>query len=319
MDLMREARLLSDDDAADNFESFLKKRKVKRSLLTRLHTTVTSPRTITKADATVFKKKVLSYQIDLNAINADLSAMASVKDFWTEDEVLSQEEQLDLYNDTILFIEAVMDLIINESVPSSSTAIHPNVSSRSTLPKIDLPHFSGKVEEYRKFITDFTGLINRHNLDPIEKFHYLLQSVSGDAKLLLSSIGSTNMNYTFAVNLLEEAFCDLVEQQFAVLRNLDKLKLGPKTPSMTWVGEARVICDQFRMLNIDTDTVLQFKLWESLDDDFRAELRLLTNKSKPTITQIIDNCFEANKRYIDAHKNQIEYEGYRYFFIYKGV
>jgi len=62
-----------------------------------------------------------------------------------------------------------------------------NVDTRVKLPTIKLPRFDGKIEEWNK-----THLLN------IEKFQYLISSISGDAAKIIDSIDLTDENYTAA-------------------------------------------------------------------------------------------------------------------------
>jgi hypothetical protein len=50
------------------------------------------------------------------------------------------------------------------------------------LPTIEIPKFRGQITEFRHFYDTFSSLIiNNQALDDVQKFHYLLSSVTNEA------------------------------------------------------------------------------------------------------------------------------------------
>ena len=75
------------------------------------------------------------------------------------------------------------------------TAQHTNVSFQS-LPKIDLPKFSGKFSDGENFRDVFRSIIHRReDLSPIMKLHYLRTHLTGEALEKIKSLSITNDNY----------------------------------------------------------------------------------------------------------------------------
>ena len=68
------------------------------------------------------------------------------------------------------------------------------------------------------------------------------------------------------------------------------------TEPSKWISEVNVINEQCSNLAIDINVVLQYFFWISLTESFRQQLISITNNSRPTLSQIIDNIFEANNR-----------------------
>lgn len=77
--------------------------------------------------------------------------------------------------------------------------------SRVRLPKISLPTFSGKHEEWLPFHDIFKSIIhNNASLSNIQRFQYLRSSLTGDALNLVSPLETSNRNYCVAWNILTE-------------------------------------------------------------------------------------------------------------------
>lgn len=79
--------------------------------------------------------------------------------------------------------------------------------SQLRLPKIELPVFSGNIEDWYTFYDTFEKLINANsNLSEIQKFHYLKSSLKGDAAGVVKTFEITTENYKEAWELLIERY-----------------------------------------------------------------------------------------------------------------
>ena len=58
------------------------------------------------------------------------------------------------------------------------------------------------------------------------------------------------------------------------------------------------IINSFRNLKIDVDTVLQYFIWNGLNDRFQNHLISITNNVKPSLDEIATHIFEATERYV---------------------
>ena len=103
------------------------------------------------------------------------------------------------------------------------------------------------------------------------------------------------MDYDYAKKLLDKVYLSKEAQQFAILDRLSQLKMCNTEP-FKWISEVNVINEQCSNLAIDINVVLQYFFWSSLTESFRQQLISITNNSRPTLSQIIDNIFEANNR-----------------------
>ncbi|XP_036335398.1 uncharacterized protein LOC118745835 [Rhagoletis pomonella] len=82
-----------------------------------------------------------------------------------------------------------------------------NILHQSRLPSLKLPKFDGKYGEYNRFITSFRNLVHEDKSIPvIDKFNYLLSSLSGNALNVVAPFQVSEENYTKALKQLEQRY-----------------------------------------------------------------------------------------------------------------
>ena len=68
---------------------------------------------------------------------------------------------------------------------------------------IQIPKFGGQIAEFKHFHDTFSSLIiNNQALDDVQKFHYLLSSVTNKAHQLIQNLPVTQQNFHVAWTLL---------------------------------------------------------------------------------------------------------------------
>ncbi|XP_011859274.1 PREDICTED: uncharacterized protein LOC105556770 [Vollenhovia emeryi] len=93
------------------------------------------------------------------------------------------------------------------SIASGSGAT--NQESRVKLPVVRLPTFDGRVEDWKRFSETFQSMIHANESIPnIQKFQYLVTSLSGTAAKIIEAIELTDANYVIAWELLKRRFDD---------------------------------------------------------------------------------------------------------------
>ena len=91
------------------------------------------------------------------------------------------------------------------SVSPAATEI--NSASNIRLPKLDLPKFSGKYEDWFPFYEMFSAAINdNRSLSNFHKFQYLKASITGDAANIIKSLELSEQNYQVAWNLMRQRY-----------------------------------------------------------------------------------------------------------------
>ncbi|XP_011871024.1 PREDICTED: uncharacterized protein LOC105563753, partial [Vollenhovia emeryi] len=104
-----------------------------------------------------------------------------------------------------MFIDALYDL--QEPPLAAVPTATPSRSPRTTLPRIQLPQFSGRYEDWPPFRDLFNSLIGKDAAtSPVEKLHYLKASVKGDADLLIRNLPTTSENYGRAWQALTDFY-----------------------------------------------------------------------------------------------------------------
>lgn len=83
----------------------------------------------------------------------------------------------------------------------------PELSFNVRLPKLDLPKFSGRYEEWFPFRDAFNSVIHTNSsLTNVHKLQYLRAALTGDASRVISSLEISEANYAVAWKLLNERY-----------------------------------------------------------------------------------------------------------------
>ncbi|XP_029169288.1 uncharacterized protein LOC114939210 [Nylanderia fulva] len=173
--------------------------------------------------------RIETFVNSVNAVDDDARAQLEVRrarldPIWEDYcKVQSQLEAIDeaeiedrvAFEDNVYSLCARMRrLLRNDSGQNSPRASTP-VSARSEseaatyvrLPKLNLPSFSGKYEEWFPFHDTFISVIhNNKTLSDIQKFQYLRASLTGTALDIVKTLEISNNNYDLAWNILKERY-----------------------------------------------------------------------------------------------------------------
>ncbi|XP_070524007.1 uncharacterized protein [Cardiocondyla obscurior] len=123
-----------------------------------------------------------------------------------------------------------MMLTLSPSAGSSKTPESPRSSEplRSQLPRLQLPTFSGRFEDWPNFKDLFQSMVGADSsLQEIQKFHYLRSSLKGEAEQLTRNIPTTAGNYERVWTMLQEHYENkrlLVRSVLTSFSNLPKMK-----------------------------------------------------------------------------------------------
>ncbi|XP_011858171.1 PREDICTED: uncharacterized protein LOC105555740 [Vollenhovia emeryi] len=109
-----------------------------------------------------------------------------------------------------------------KKLPSDSAA------NKTTLPRIQLPTFSGKYEEWPSFRDLFTSIISRDaSLSEVEKLHYLKGCLKGEAELHVRALPTIDKNFSRAWSALQGFYENkriMVRSVFATFTSFSKMK-----------------------------------------------------------------------------------------------
>jgi len=107
-----------------------------------------------------------------------------------------------------LFLDVIRSLKAKETSVAETAGSTPfPATKRTTLPRIQLPQFSGKYEDWPAFRDLFQSLIGKDaSTSPVEKLHYLRTSLKGEADLLIRNLLTTGENYENAWKILSDYY-----------------------------------------------------------------------------------------------------------------
>lgn len=106
------------------------------------------------------------------------------------------------YSLKAIALEYDLNSTVSDNVHAPSS-----LSSHIQLPKIKLPSFDGDLTKWCSYRDTFNSLVHENSrLTNIEKFHYLISTVSGMASSIVCALPLTDTNYTLAWEALHDAF-----------------------------------------------------------------------------------------------------------------
>ena len=111
----------------------------------------------------------------------------------------------------------------DEQETSSETSASAERNVR--LPKLDLPKFSGKIEEWLPFWETFVATVDTQDIPVVTKFSYLKSCLLGDAKRAIAGLVMSSANYAHACEVLKKRFGKREKVVFAHIQGLLSLKL----------------------------------------------------------------------------------------------
>ncbi|XP_077280428.1 uncharacterized protein LOC143907485 [Temnothorax americanus] len=126
-----------------------------------------------------------------------------------------------------MFLETLRKLKskLATEAPSAAPASQP---SRTTLPRIQLPEFTGKYEAWPAFRDLFHSIIGKDGATTsVEKLHYLKSCLKDEAELLVRSLPTTDENFDRAWKTLADYYENkrfLVRSYISQFTSLQKLK-----------------------------------------------------------------------------------------------
>ena len=108
-----------------------------------------------------------------------------------------------------MFLDTRITVLIEgnrSSIPSTTKAID-FPEGKMHLPQIRLPAFDGQFENWNAFYNTFNSTTDKNDcLTPLQKFHYLRASLTGEAANCVNSLIFHEENYPKALSLLKRRY-----------------------------------------------------------------------------------------------------------------
>ncbi|XP_070167796.1 uncharacterized protein [Polyergus mexicanus] len=106
-----------------------------------------------------------------------------------------------------MILDTLRRLRAAERTENPAVGPAPSHPARTTLPRIQLPQFSGLYEDWPSFRDLFHSLIGKDtSAAPVEKLHYLKACLKGEAELLIRNLPTTDENFERAWKSLTDYY-----------------------------------------------------------------------------------------------------------------
>ena len=130
------------------------------------------------------------------------------------------------------------------------------------LPTINIPIFDGNYHKWSTLYDLFKTMIHeKTNLSAVQKLHYLLTQLSGEAKQLFENIQITEANYETVWNTLIDEYENkrlLVKAQYKILFSIPELSNPAAKELKALVDKTQEVLNALSNLDINTTT------WDSM-------------------------------------------------------
>lgn len=223
----------------ENLAVLKKQRAVIKGSCTRIKTyveSVTAINTAVTAQLEERKLKLEQYWLEYNAVQSQI-------------EILEEAESDDraAFEDAFYAVSSKMRELINppgntRGVARSPTTVSEasDATTRVRLPKLNLPTFSGRYDEWFPFFDTFASVIHFNaSLSCVQKLQYLKASLTGDASNVISSLEISDANYDVAWTLLKERY----DNKRVIVQNHIKAILELPSMAKENYNELRQIAD----------------------------------------------------------------------------
>ncbi|XP_071577848.1 uncharacterized protein [Temnothorax nylanderi] len=282
-----------------NLAALKKQRATTKGSCTRTSTYVGSITAVTPSVSAQLKERKIKldqYWSEYNAVQ-------------TQIQIVDESETTDrsAFEDSYYALAArITEILHHHDLPSRDAATpSPGVSGVSNrsesrinvrLPKLDLPKFSGKYDEWFPFFDAFNSIIHSSDsLSNVQKLQYLRGCLSSEASDVINSLEISDLNYNVAWRLLKERY----DNKRVIVHT--HVKAIMELPSMTKENavELRQIANgatkhihalqALRRPVAYWDDLLIYVLVSKLDSLTSREWQIsLTGSDLPTLKQLLD-------------------------------
>jgi len=224
-------------------------------------------RAAVKAKVTHIKKYINSLPeiVDFYDVNVRLqlleklweeyNAVQDQLEYNDDDEMQQHELDREAFTETYCELKVRLDRMISEDKRARDDSSAELQKLRAThdygnyltpkikLPTIEIPKFGGQITEFIHFYDTFNSLIiNNQAPDDVQKFHYLLSSVTSEAHQLIQNLPVTQQNFHVAWNLL----CDRYNNERLIAAAHVKSLLSLPVINKESATDLRALINQFQ-------------------------------------------------------------------------
>lgn len=183
----------------------------------------------------------------------------------------------------------------------------PNIVSEVKLSPLQVPSFTGNYEDWLHFRDTFKSLVDSNsNLSDLQKFHYLLSSLKGQALQMVSSLEITSNNYKTAWEILSSRYHNkriIADKHVRSLFNMQSIKNEDSIALRKLIDETQLHLRALETMNLPTstwDALLVHLVTGKLDPVTRHHWESYILKDElPTYKELI-SCLSERARVIES-------------------
>ncbi|XP_071582334.1 uncharacterized protein [Temnothorax nylanderi] len=253
---------------------------------------------------------------------------------YAKSELLDQAESAYVLQRSVLAEQAKRFKTASASTSFTASEQESERAPKTSLPRINLPHFSGAYEDWPSFRDLFQSVIGQNSaISNVERFHDLRSCLKGPAEKLIRSLNVTGDNYDRAWAILGKHYenkRELIRSNFATFTAVAKMK-GDTAEELSRIFNAvtttvnaqesigRLIeshgMDLFNHLVVelfDPRTCLEWEssICDSVDPpdhtkltDFMTKRILTLNAAKPKPASKISESSQSAKTHVAKHSS----------------
>lgn len=216
------------------------------------------------------------------------------------------EKAISEYNDILVAFEK---LSVASALPETA---HPSTSATpaNVLPKIALPKFSSKIEDWPSFIAIFRSLTDdMTTISDSVKLHYLLSCLSGEARSMVSHLQLTNENFAVAMDILTRRYENrrvLIDRFVDIILGLPHIhtRSDIRTLFLTPLISAQCALNNLDLPMKDSDYVFVSIVVRKLKGELRTlfERKYGSRQTLPTLNNLI-TFLEEHARCVETERS----------------
>lgn len=203
-----------------------------------------------------------------------------------------REEMEERYCHLTGFIQSKLKELEVTAAPESNVNVEPAVKVK--LPQLSIPKFSGQLQDWVTFKDTFLSLVGSNTTIPnIQKFHYLLAAINGEARKVIQHIPASEQGFRVAWEILVDRYENerlIINTHIDNIMKLPSLVTENTTQLRQIVDTTKCNLEALKAMNLHTDTwdlMIIYILVQKLDNKTKREWELqIASKELPTLLQL---------------------------------
>ncbi len=255
-------------------------------------------------------QKFLDSLFDLDKIlNDELKNTNADEEVFLDSDELCQDYEDKLRNCYSAVVNKIKDISdrTQSNISQPIGSVHVPNRAKLMLPNLILPKFYADPlkDEHtcQTFVDTLEHLLSSYNLNDAEKYGMLEQQTFGRAKAMIQSLTLANRSYVTARTILLQSFAEEIPQKFATIKKFNSLKLKSDGDPYLFFAEFSKLIETAKEQKIDSDTFIQYCIWEALPVGMQDTIINVSQSSYPKLNEIRDHFLVASGRF-EAQKSK---------------